>query len=79
MSVFGYVTAVRSRIIFFLVMPRINLVIIHGARLESGIRSVEIDSRGGEIGKVVVPLKEIESTVVGMESVYIKVGVSTGQ
>ena len=60
-------------------MPRINVVIIRGARLESGIRSVGTDSGGGEIGKVAVSLKEIESTVVGMESVCIEVGVCTGQ
>jgi hypothetical protein len=62
------------------VIPLINLVIICGARLDLGICSVATDSReGGEIGKVAASLKEIESTVVGMVSVCIGVGVSTGQ
>jgi len=59
-------------------MPLINLVITRGARLELGIELVGADSReGGEIGEVVGSFKEIESTVVGVESVYIKIGVLT--
>jgi hypothetical protein len=60
-------------------MPLINLVIIRGARLESGIELVGADSRGGEIGEVSGSFKEIESTVVGVESVCIEIGVSIGQ
>jgi hypothetical protein len=74
------VTAVRFRITFLLVMPLINLVVIHGARLESGIRLVRADSgEGGELGEVAGSFKEIESAVVGMESICIEIGVSTGQ
>ena len=61
-------------------MPLINLVVIRGARLESGIRLVRADSgEGGELGEVAGSFKEIESAVMGMESICIEIGVSTGQ
>jgi hypothetical protein len=40
---------------------------------------VGTDSEEVEIGKVAGSFKETESTVVGMESVCIEIGVSTGQ
>jgi hypothetical protein len=64
---------------FFLVMPLIDLVIIRGARLESVTSLVGTDSEEVEIGKVAGSFKETESIVVGMESVCIEIGVSTGQ
>jgi hypothetical protein len=45
----------------------------------SGIRLVGADSgEGGGLGEVAGSFKEIESAVVGMESVCIEIGVSTG-
>ena len=60
-------------------MPLINLIFICGTRLESRIGLVGVDlGEEGEIGKVAGSFKEIGSTVVGMESICIEIGISTG-